>query len=101
MQLIIELQELEIIEIIEGTVKKLLKYSNESYVSNGELSYYLQQRTKQALNHYIDRFDIESYVAKICNSCFNDIVSDTVNKEIEKIVKNKIKEMKNKGELNT
>jgi len=101
MQLIIELRESEIIEIIEGTVKKLLKYSNESYASNGELSYYLQQKTKQALNQYIDRFDIESYVAETCKSCFNDIVADTVNKEIEKIVKNKIKEMKNKGELNT
>ena len=101
MQLIIELRESEIIEIIEGTVKKLLKYSNESYASNGELSYYLQQKTKQALNQYIDQCDIESYVAEVCKSCFNDIVSDTVNKEIEKIVKNKIKEMRNKGELNT
>ena len=101
MQLIIDLRESEIIEIIEGTVKKLLKYSNESYVSNGELSYYLQQKTKQALSQYIDQCDIESYVAEVYKSCFNDIVSDTVNKEIEKIVKNKIKEMKNKGELNT
>lgn len=98
MQLIINLNESDVMQIVEGTIKKLLRSTGESY-GQGELTYYVQQQTKTALTDQLQRFDFNTMVAGLIKSCLDDIVSDVVRKEIERITKKTIREMKDKGEL--
>ena len=100
MQLIIDLNESDIAPIIEGMIKKLLRYTGESY-GQGELAVYLQQQTKAALTEQLRHIDLHSRVGKIYQDEFDIIVKDVVRKEIERITKKTVKELKDKGELLT
>lgn len=100
MQLIIDLNESDLTPIIESMIKKLLRYTGESY-GQGELTVYVQQQTKAALIEQLRQIDIHGRVAKTFQSEFDAIVQDIVRKEIERITKKTIKELKDKGELLT
>lgn len=98
MQLIIYLNESDLTYIVEGTIKKLLRYTGESY-GQGELTTYVQQQTKTALTYELQNFDFNTKVAGLLKSCLDDIINDVVRKEIERITKKTIRVMKDNGEL--
>lgn len=98
MKLIIDLNESDLAPIVEGTIKKLLRYTGESYVQ-GELTAYVQQQTKTALSDQLKRFDFNAKVVDLIKLYLDDIVSDVVRKEIERITKKTVREMKDKGDL--
>lgn len=100
MQLIIELNESDLTPIIETAIRKLLRYTGESY-GQGELTLHIQHQVKSALVDLINQIDFKEKVSKTFKSEFDGIVHDIVRRDIERITRKTVKEMKDKGELHT
>ncbi len=97
MNLVIDFDENVIHKIVSSAVNRL--FLSNQYGNNGELYDYVVERTKAASIQAINEIDIADLIKESTVCYTRGIVEDVVKKEIEKMVKSQVKEMKEKGTL--
>lgn len=95
MNLVIDFDENVIHKIISSAVSKV--FLSSQYGNNGELYDYVVERTKVACIQVINEIDIAALIKESTVCYTRGIVEDVVKKELERMVKAQVKEMKAKG----
>lgn len=96
MNLIIELDEATIASVAEKTIKKALAFSD---YSAGDMAKYIEDRTRSALADALKEHDFKPTIRFYADEMIRSVVEAVTRKEIEKLVKQTVKSMKEKGEL--
>ncbi len=97
MNLVIDFDENMIQSVVNKTVNTLFKESQ--YTNNGELFDYIKERTRIAATHLISEINMIDLIKESILCYTKGIVDEVVKKEIERMVKAQVKEMKEKGTL--
>ena len=97
MNLVIDFDENMIQSVVSKTVNSLLKESQ--YTNNGELFDYIKERTRISATQLISEIDITELIKESTLCYTKGIVNEVVKKEIERMVKAQVKELKAKGQL--
>lgn len=97
MRLMIDFEEAAIQKIVNITINNL--FVHNQYNGYGELATYVRERTKIAAIQLIDSIDITELIKESTLCYTKGIVDEVVKKEIERMVKAQVKEMKEKGTL--
>lgn len=97
MNLVIDFDENMIQSAVSKTVNNLFKESQ--YTNNGELFDYIKERTRIAATQLISEIDMIELIKESTLCYTKGIVNEVVKKEIERMVKAQVKELKAKGQL--
>lgn len=95
MNLVIDFDENVIQRVVNKTVNNL--FAPNQYSNNGELYDYVKERTKIAAMQLVNTIDITELIKESTMCYTKGIVEEVVKKEIERMVKAQVKEMKAKG----